>query len=158
MDHNSRYFSWPAESDEYFDTHFVNLTLIFKILVFLSALWEAIHLDLPLFLHMSWVFFNREKSIFSEKKGIFSIPLHDTGSKIRNSDPQWKITYSFIKTTLIVLMEDLSLFFPGPVSKHRKWGQTTALRIWIFKVILTIVNFTTSKFEFNSSIILIEWI
>ena len=49
-------FLWPAEFDEYFDIYFVYLTVIFKILVFQSALWEAIILDQPLFLHIIWSF------------------------------------------------------------------------------------------------------
>ena len=30
-----------------------------------------------------------------EKIPIFSILVHDTGSKVRNSDPQWKVTFWF---------------------------------------------------------------
>ena len=65
----------------------------------------TINLDQRLYLHMSyflykntsfitkfrgafWCLFQiQEKPIFSDKIPIFSIPVHDTGSKVRNSDP-----------------------------------------------------------------------
>ena len=55
-----------AESDEYFDTHVVYLTLIFQILVFLSALWETIHLDPPLFLHMEYLSYQNTSFLIHE--------------------------------------------------------------------------------------------
>ena len=67
----------------------------------LSALWETIHLDPPLFLRMEylldqntsfikklrgdfwWVFFKSRKTDFFRENTDFSIPVHDTGSKVR---------------------------------------------------------------------------
>ena len=39
-------------------------------------------------------FYLRKGDFFGDKIPIFSIPVHDTGSKVRNSDPQWKFTDS----------------------------------------------------------------
>ena len=82
------------------------LTLIFQFSVFLSALWETIHLDPPLFLHIvylsyqntsfnkKWrgvfwcIFFNSRKTDFFRTKYRFSryrytIPVRKTENRIR---------------------------------------------------------------------------
>ena len=84
------------------------LTLIFQIFVVLSALLGAIHLDPPLFLHIKYFSYQNTTSIkkgvvnfveffkliFSEKIPVFSILIHDTGSKDQNSDAPSKVTYN----------------------------------------------------------------
>ena len=70
-----------------------------------------------------------QKRFFSEKLPIFLIPVHSTGSKVRNSDRSEKlhvIVYIlYIKITLIVLKGDFCLFsWPVPIHlelfKNRK--------------------------------------
>ena len=58
-----------------------------------SFIWNICHIKIHVLSKNCEVpfgafFLIREKLIFSEKIPIFSIPVHDTGSKVRNSDPQ----------------------------------------------------------------------
>ena len=50
-----------------------------------------------------YFFLNREKPIFSEKIPIFSIPVQDTCSKVRNSDLQKKVTYRLDKSPFFLV-------------------------------------------------------
>ena len=64
-----------------------------------SLIWYICHIIIHLLSKNGEVYFgvfflNWENVLFSEKIPIFSIPVHDTDSKVRNSDPQWKVTYS----------------------------------------------------------------
>ena len=38
-----------------------------------------------------------ENVIFSPKIPVFSIPVHDTGPKVKNSDPPTKVTYTMLE-------------------------------------------------------------
>ena len=62
-------------------------------------------------------FLNREKLIFSQKIPVFSIPVHNTGSKDRNSDPPSKFTYRLWKSPWKSLIKILA-FFSGPVPRY----------------------------------------
>ena len=58
-----------------------------------SFIWNICHIKIHLLSKNGEVpfgafFLNCEKSIFLAKIPVFSIPVHDTGSKVRNSDPQ----------------------------------------------------------------------
>ena len=42
-------------------------------------------------------FFILENVIFSPKLPVFSLPVHDTGLKVKNSDPPTKVTYTMLE-------------------------------------------------------------
>ena len=42
-------------------------------------------------------FFILEHVIFSPKLPVFSLPVHDTGLKVKNSDPPTKVTDTMLK-------------------------------------------------------------
>ena len=58
-----------------------------------SFIWYMCHIIIHLLSKNGEVYFGvffliEKNCCFSEKIPIFSIPVHDTGSKVRNSDPQ----------------------------------------------------------------------
>ena len=64
-----------------------------------SFIWDMCHVIIHLLSKNGEVpfgafFLIAKNRFFSAKIPVFSIPVHDTGSKVRNSDPQWKVTYS----------------------------------------------------------------
>ena len=62
-----------------------------------------IHYDKIQILSKNWkctimqIFLIRENVNFSPKIPVFSIPVHDTGLKVENSDPPTKVTYTMLK-------------------------------------------------------------
>ena len=62
-----------------------------------------IHYDKIQILSKNWkckimqFFLILENVTFSPKIPVFSIPVHDTGLKVKNSDPLTKVTYTTLK-------------------------------------------------------------
>ena len=84
-----------------------------------SFIWDMFHVIIHLLskngeVNFGDFFLNREKLIFSQKIPVFLIPVHDIGSKDRNSDAPSKITYRLWKSPWKSLSKILA-FFSGPV-------------------------------------------
>ena len=51
------------------------------------------------------IFLIRENVNFSPKKPVFSILVHDTDPKVKNSDPPTKVTYTIIVLQIVIMLK-----------------------------------------------------